>query len=49
MRFLPSYEVEVDGQAAIVTSLESITNQERVAVVSAADTYEVLRHHRNYT
>ncbi len=47
VRFLPNYEVEADGRAAIVTSLESITNQDRVVVVSAADTYEVLRQYGN--
>ena len=45
--FLPTYEVEVDGRAAIVTTLESITNQGKVAVVSAAGTYELLRHYVN--
>lgn len=48
VRFLPGYEVEVDGRAAIATSLESVTNQDRVVVVSAADTYELLRSYGNY-
>jgi RNA polymerase sigma factor (sigma-70 family) len=47
LRFLPGYEVEADGRAAIVTSIESITNHDRVAVVSAADTFEMLRLHTN--
>ncbi len=47
VRFLPNYEVEADGRAAIVTSLESITNQDRIVVVSATDTYEALRQYEN--
>jgi hypothetical protein len=31
------------GRVAIVTGFESITNQERVVVMSAADTFEVPR------
>ena len=45
IRLLPNYEVETDGRAAIVTRFESITNQERIAVVSAANTFEALQHH----
>jgi hypothetical protein len=45
IRHLPNYEVEADGRAAIVTRFESITNQERIAVVSAANTFEALQHH----
>lgn len=45
IRLLPNYAVEVDRRAAIVTRFESITNQERIAVVSAANTFEALQHH----
>lgn len=45
--FLPTYEIEVDGRAAIVTSIESITNHGKITVVSAADTYELLQHYVN--
>lgn len=47
IRFLPAYEVEIDGHIAIVTCFESITNQDKIVVVSAADTYEVLRYYGN--
>ncbi len=47
IRLLSNYEVEADGQAAIVTRFESITNQEKFAVVSACDTFEALQHHGN--
>ncbi len=43
LRLLPHYEVEVDGHVAIVTRFESVTNQEEVVVLSAADTFEVRR------
>jgi Sigma-70, region 4 len=48
IRFLPSYEVEVDGHAAIVTGFTSVTSQESIAVISASDTYEVLRWSLNH-
>lgn len=40
---LPDQHIEVDGRAAIVTSFESVTNNARLDVVCAYDTYEVLR------
>jgi RNA polymerase sigma factor (sigma-70 family) len=40
---LPQQEVETDGQAAIVTRFESITNLTRLEVVTARDTFRVLR------
>ncbi len=43
MRSLPPYEVETDGRPAIVTRFESVTEQARLEVVSARDSYEVLR------
>ncbi len=42
IRLLPAREVERDGRPAIVTTFESVTTQERLAVVSARDTYETL-------
>lgn len=42
IRLLPARELERDGRPAIVTIFESVTTQERLAVVSALDTYEVL-------
>lgn len=43
IRALPQQEVEVDGQAAILTRFESVTNNESYEVVSAQETYWVLR------
>ncbi len=43
IRMLPDQHIEVDGRAAIVTSFESVTNNVRLDVVCAYDTYEVLR------
>ncbi len=42
IRLLPAQEVERDGRPAIVTTYESVTDHERLAVVSALDSYEVL-------
>lgn len=47
IRFLPEYGLEVDGQAAIVTSFESVASQDRIVIISAADTYGVLRCYSN--
>ncbi len=43
IRTLPQQEIETDGQAAIVTRFESVTGQARFEVVSASETYQVLR------
>ncbi len=43
IRSLPHQEVEVDGRAALVTTFESVTNTDRFVVISARDTYELLR------
>ncbi|HLI09004.1 MAG TPA: RNA polymerase sigma factor [Ktedonobacteraceae bacterium] len=43
IRRLPAQEVEAGGRLAIVTTFESVTNSERIVVVSALDTYETLR------
>src|SRR5579859_691526 len=40
---LPRQELEVDGQPALLTSFESVTNTDRLDVISACDTFEVLR------
>jgi RNA polymerase sigma-70 factor (ECF subfamily) len=40
---LPQQEIETNGQAAIVTRFESITNQTRLEVVTVRDTFRVLR------
>ncbi len=47
IHLLPNYEVEADGRPAIVTRFESITNQEKIVVVSASDTFEALQYHGN--
>lgn len=43
IRTLPRQQVEVDGRAALITRFESITTSASLAIVSAYDTYEVLR------
>lgn len=43
IRTLPRQQVEVDGQAALVTRFESVTTSASLTIVSAYDTYEVLR------
>jgi hypothetical protein len=43
IRRVPAQEVEAGGRPAIVTTFESVTNAERIVVVSALDTYETLR------
>lgn len=43
IRWLPAREIETAGCPAIVTTFESVTSQDRFVVVSALDTYEVLR------
>ena len=43
MRTLPHYEVETEGRAAIVARFESVTEPERLALVAAADSFELLR------
>ena len=45
LRKLPEREVTAGGHAAIVTSFESVTEQARLDVVSARDTYRVLSIH----
>jgi hypothetical protein len=48
IHLLPAQEVERDGRPAIITTYESVTNQERLAVVSALDTYEALHIERGW-
>ena len=43
IRTLPKQTVEAAGRSALVTRFESVTTQATLTVVSAADTYEVLR------
>ena len=43
IRTLPRQQVEVDGQAALTTRFESVTTSASLTIVSAYDTYEVLR------
>jgi hypothetical protein len=43
MRALPVHEVTADGRTALVSGFESVDGAARVEIVSAADTYEVLR------
>lgn len=43
IRTLPRQELEVDGRPALLTSLESVTDQGRLDVISDSETYEVLR------
>jgi hypothetical protein len=46
IRTLPKEQVEVDGRSALVTRFESVTGTATLTVVSAYDTYEVLRIYR---
>ena len=43
MRALPTREIEVDGRLALITGFESLDDHARLELVSARDTYEVLR------
>ncbi|MDQ6833351.1 MAG: RNA polymerase sigma factor [Chloroflexota bacterium] len=45
MRMLPERAMEVDGQAASITRIESVTDSARLEVISACDTYAILRIH----
>lgn len=42
MRALPVREVEVDGRAALVSGFASLRGAERVEIVTARDTREIL-------
>ncbi len=46
IRALPIQQVEVDARPALVTHFESVTDNTTLTVVSAYDTYEVLRIYR---
>jgi RNA polymerase sigma-70 factor (ECF subfamily) len=48
IRLLPARQIERDGRPAIVITHESVTSQERFAVVSALDTYEALHIERGW-
>jgi hypothetical protein len=43
IRALPTHESTVDGRAALVTGFESVQDSARIEIVSARDSYEVLR------
>jgi hypothetical protein len=43
VRTLPEREIEVDGQLALVTRLESVTDSAHLEVVTALDTHKILR------
>ena len=43
IRTLPQYEIETEGRAAVVARFESVTEPERLALVAAADSFELLR------
>jgi hypothetical protein len=43
IRTLPHYEIETEGRAAVVARFESVTEPERLALVAAADSFELLR------
>jgi len=46
IRTLPKQHVEAEGRSALVTRFESVTSNAALTVVSAYDTYEVLRIYR---
>jgi len=46
IRTLPKQQVEVDGCSALVTRFESVNDTTTLTVISAYDTYEVLRIYR---
>jgi hypothetical protein len=43
IRALPIREATLGGRAALVTGFESVLDAARIEIVSARDTYEVLR------
>jgi RNA polymerase sigma factor (sigma-70 family) len=43
IRALPTHEIAFDGRAALVTGFESVQESARIEIISARDTYEVLR------
>jgi hypothetical protein len=43
IRTLPHYEIETEGRKAIVARYESITESNRLVLIAAADTFELLR------
>ncbi|MGI8691168.1 MAG: RNA polymerase sigma factor [Thermomicrobiales bacterium] len=45
MRIVPACRVEMDGHAAIVTRIESVSDGTHLEVISACDTYAILRIH----
>jgi RNA polymerase sigma factor (sigma-70 family) len=47
MRTLPSQEIEVQGALAYLTSLQSVTDNAQLTVISRRDTFEFLEVHTN--
>ncbi|HEV2459293.1 MAG TPA: hypothetical protein VGS80_13115, partial [Ktedonobacterales bacterium] len=45
MRALPTREIEFAGRPALVTGFESVAEHAHLALISARDTWEVLRVH----
>ncbi len=43
MRFLPARPVELGGRPAVLTSMQSLESPDRLDIISARDTHEVLR------
>jgi RNA polymerase sigma-70 factor (ECF subfamily) len=43
IRTLPQYELETEGRTAVVASYESVTESNRLVLVAAADSFELLR------
>lgn len=47
MRTLPAQEIEVNGARAILTRLQSVTDNAELAVISRRDTFELIQVHTN--
>lgn len=47
LRILPDQEIEVDGAAAYLTRLQSVTSTAELAVISQRDTFEPIQVHTN--
>jgi Zn finger protein HypA/HybF involved in hydrogenase expression len=47
MRTLPVFEIEVQGSPALVTRLQSVTNNAEMTVISRRETFEILEVHTN--
>jgi RNA polymerase sigma factor (sigma-70 family) len=47
MRTLPAQEIEVNGSRALLTRLQSVTDNAELAVISKRDTFELIQVHTN--